>query len=87
MKSKKGIRITLNILLFGSVFFSPWYVTLIVVLLLLVLYNPLEIVLAGILIDALHGIELFGTEYVFTIFFLLLYVLFRVLKKNLLLYS
>lgn len=87
MKNKKVIRTVLDILLFGSVFIFPWYITVLISLILLALFKPFEIIAAGLLMDALYGVSFYGTDFLFTIIFLALYLASHFMKKNLLIYT
>jgi hypothetical protein len=49
-------RITLDILLFLSILFAPWWVSVLLSLFLLVYFdNFIEIIIAGIVMDTLYG--------------------------------
>lgn len=83
----KTLRVILDLLLVVSIFVFPWYFVVFLSLLLLMFFKPFEVVIVGVLMDALYGTELWGSEFVFTIMSLSALILIYFLKRNLLIYS
>ncbi len=53
------MRIFFDVLIFICVFVSPWYVPLILALLMSAFFDYIEIIFVGVMIDALYGGKLF----------------------------
>ncbi len=51
----RAIRITLGILLFASVLYFPWYVTLLIALIIVARTSGYEVLIAGLCVDLLYG--------------------------------
>ncbi len=79
-------RILIDIFIFLSILFFPWWITVILVIWGVFLFdNFYEALLAGLLIDLLYGTrteEFFGIWFVFFIIFLSIYFLAGKLKEN-----
>lgn len=84
------LRIFLNIFIFLSILFFPWWITLGVVLIILAIYNAYEVIVLGIFADALYSVPLvdfFNIQFVFTIIFVSLLVVSSFLKKKVIFYN
>ncbi len=83
-------RTIATVALFLSVFFLPWWITVLLAIVgILFIQNFYEVVVAGLLIDLLYGTDtslFFGFSAVFTIGALALVVLGERFKKNIRLY-
>jgi len=83
-------RIALNILLGISILFFPWWVSFIAGLTLLALHKAYEVVVWGLLFDALYGtpLEAFhNIQYLGTLVFFALFLLSIVVKKKIIFYQ
>jgi len=83
-------RILINISIFLSALFLPWWITLIFILLLVFSFIAPEILVWGFFIDVLYAAPVapfLGFEFIFTFFFLFLYFVAHYLKKRLVFYS
>ena len=85
------IRIIAGILLLLSIIFAYWWITWLLAIILL-FYFPIyyEIIICGIIYDALYGISLpqfWNIDYVFTFFSIVLFVLSIIIKKYLIIYE
>lgn len=79
------IRIVLNVLLFVSILFFPWWLTLVFGLVLLIRYAAYEIILYGFFADTIYGIplpEFYGIQFLCTaVFMIALFASFFIKKK------
>jgi len=80
------LRILADIIIFLSILFLPWWVTIFLVLFGIFFFNHFyEAIIAGILIDLLYGTraeEFFGIWFLFFIIFSSIYFFGEKLKKN-----
>ncbi|PIT91086.1 hypothetical protein COU17_02240 [Candidatus Kaiserbacteria bacterium CG10_big_fil_rev_8_21_14_0_10_49_17] len=76
------IRALLNVGLFASVLFFPWWVSLGFLGALLVRAPSFEVIIAGILLDALYAPS--GSVPIYTVSFTALYILSALLERRLL---
>lgn len=84
------VRILLSGLFFLSIFFFPWFVTVLLGLLLVVRYPAYEVVLGGLMLDFLYGASVPSFHigpYLFTIFFSATLVLSIYIKQKLVFYQ
>ena len=84
------LRIILNVLMFGSVLFFPWWFTIIIAICFLFAFNAYEVLFWGLLADILYGVSttnFFGIRFIFTIIFTLFFIGARILKKRLAYYD
>ncbi len=77
--------------MFGLIVYGYWWLTWIVAIALL-FYFPIyyEIILWGVIYDALYGIalpEFWNIRFIFTIFSIILFILSIVLRKRLIIYD
>jgi len=82
-------RILLNLLIFSSILFLPWWMTLFVVLVLLFALEAPEVLVWGLFIDVLYSVPLvlfFHFTFVFTFLFFVLFLFTKYLKKRLVFY-
>lgn len=82
-------RIFLNVLIFLSILFFPWWITAFFALILLFSFEAAEVIIWGLLIDTLYGIPLaifFHFTFVFTLLFMILFFVVQILKKRLVFY-
>ena len=83
------LRISLSVLFFASIFLFPWYISVLLSVVLLVLFNAYEVILGGLLLDTLYGTPILGyfdSESLFTLLFVILYILSFYIKKQLIFY-
>lgn len=82
-------RIILNILLFASILFLHWWVSIFIALILLVLHKSYELVLWGIFADSLYSSVdgLFGIQFIFTLIFILILLISIPVKKRVIFYG
>ncbi len=83
-------RISINILLFISVLYFPWWLTILIGILLLSLHNGVELLFWGLFADALFGVPLesfYGVQYLFTLLFFILIVLAVYVKQKMIFYN
>lgn len=85
------LRLVLNILLFLTILFLPWWFVLLAALALLIVFDAYEILFWGLFIDALYGnpstFILFSFEYVFTIGFLAVLIISFIIKRKVIFYD
>lgn len=86
------LRILLDILIFASIFYFSWWVTLVFVIIgILSFKNFYESIVAGLFFDLLYGtpaVEFSGIWFVYTMAFSAIYFLCeKKLKKNLRFYE
>lgn len=85
------LRIFVNIILFLSIFYLPWWSTIFFILLGTFLFrNFYEGIFAGLLLDLLYGTgvkEFYGVWFVFTASTLIFFVIGERLKKNIRIYE
>jgi len=82
-------RVILNLTLLISVLFLPWWVSIFFAVVLLVFFEAWEIMVWGVVFDALYSSPApisFGGEFVFTILFVSFFVVAGILKKRLIFY-
>lgn len=82
-------RIFLNILIFSSILFFPWWVTVFLSLILLFSFEASEVIVWGLFIDVLYSTPLvifFNFTFIFTLLFLILFFVVQVFKKRLIFY-
>lgn len=79
-------RIVFDAVLFGSLFVAPWYATVGLGILGLILFRKFwEVILAGFIIDALYyapGQKFIGHFGFFTIGAIILLIIFNIIKKK-----
>ncbi len=78
------IRLILNIALFISILFFPWYLTIILGLALVALYNSYEVLAWGFFADTLYATTLpalYGFQFIFTVIFLIQKILIWLSNK------
>lgn len=79
-------RIFADIVLFLAVFFAPWYWVVVLVVIFTALFSGYwEAILAGLFLDAMYSIQtggFYGRFGVFTLGFLFLYFILRIIKKK-----
>ena len=70
------IRIFLTIIFFVSVLFAPWWLSVLLAIILLSYFGAyFEVIVGGIVMDSMFGvpiIALFNTEFLYTIMFAIL---------------
>lgn len=87
-KSNIAVRVVLNALLLLSVAWFPWWVSLVVVIVLVSRYRAYEVILWGGMIDLLYGSTAsVGMPFLSTATFALLLALAEVIKPRLVFYS
>lgn len=83
-------RISINILLLISILYFPWWITIAIALLLLVLHNGVELLFWGVFADSLFGTQLlyfYDIQYLFTLLFFSLIFIAMYLKKKVIFYN
>jgi len=84
-------RIAADILVVLSIFYSPWWVTALIILSSFFIFkNFYEGIFAGFLIDVLYGVkatEFLGIWFVHFAFYFIFYMLSLKLKKNIRMYE
>lgn len=83
-------RIVFNILMFLSVLFLPWWVTVIVAMVFLSKFKAYEIIFWGVFADILYNASVpsfLNIEYLFTITFIVLLIISHYLKRRLMFYD
>lgn len=84
------LRIIINALLFSSILFFPWWITLFIAVAFLFMFEAYEVLLWGLFGDLLYGAPVAGflnIEFLFTLLFILLFIGVYFLKKKLILYN
>lgn len=84
------LRIIFNVLMFGSILFLPWWVTVIAAIAFLAFFNAYEILFWGLFADILYSApvpDFLNIEFIFTIIFFLFFVGAYFIKKKLILYN
>jgi len=85
------LRIFVNTILFLSVFYLPWWVTIFFVVIGIFLFkNFYEGIFVGLLIDLLYGTgakEFYGIWFVFTVSTAIFFILGERIKKNIRVYE
>jgi|GEM_PF-3729229 len=79
-------RILFNFALLLSLLYFPWWITALIGVLFIVSEQPFEIVIWGILIDALAGAPVpsfLGVEMLFTLSFFALLIIARLVRERL----
>ncbi len=72
-------RIILDILLFLSVLFAPWWVSVLLALIFMIYFrNFIEIIIAGFIIDILYG----NGQMYFTVGSLVVFVFLHLFKRK-----
>ena len=85
-----GLRIFLNVCVFLSILWFPWWVTIGFLLLLLGVSRAYEVLLWGVLLDVLYGAPLpdfFGVPLFFTLLCTLIVVVVEFIKPTLVFYE
>ena len=85
-----GIRAALNIAIFISILFFPWWISLALGILLIAVCKSYEVLVWGLFFDALYGTpldSLFGIEYVASVLFLFLFLVSFLVKKRVIFYK
>ena len=83
-------RISINILLFISTLYFPWWVTIAIGVLLLTLHTGVELLFWGIFADALFGTQLsyfYNVQYIFTLTFFVLIFIAVYIKRKMIFYN
>jgi hypothetical protein len=83
-------RIIFTILFFLSTFLFPWYVTIAFGIALVAVAPGYEIIIGGLVLDFVYGAvvpSFFTSPFSFTIFFVLIYIGSRIIKKRLVFYQ
>jgi len=83
-------RISINILLFISILYFPWWATFLIALLLLALHSGVELLFWGVFADALFGTKLlffYDVQFLFTLTFFALIFLALYIKKQIIFYN
>lgn len=83
------VRITLNILLFLSILFFPWWVSLAIGLILLIRYTAYELLAYGFFADTVYGIPLpglYNIQFLFTLVFFIALVASFYIKRKIIFY-
>lgn len=91
MKKQTLIRIIFGITTFCLIIWLPWWVTWLIAILLLFIF-PLyfEIILWGVIYDALYGIKLsvfWNMDYIFTLVCIVLFLLSFIIRKRFIIYE
>lgn len=83
------IRIILNISLLISILFLPWWVSILLGILILFLYKFYEIIIWGIFADSLYASidGFFGIQFIFTLTFTFLFLISILMKKRIIFYN
>jgi len=82
-------RILATVGLLVASFFVPWWFVLFLAVIVFFLYGAPELLIVGVVLDALHAepqSTFFGSEFVFTLIFLALFILILQIKKRLINY-
>mgnify|MGYP006929368560 CR=1 FL=1 len=77
------------ILLFESLLFFPWWLSLVIALLYLFLFKAYEVVALGFIADSLFAVPIAsfsGFLYVYTVLFIILFLVISILKKYIVYY-
>lgn len=85
-----SLRIQLNILLFIAILFLPWWLSFLIALSILIIFDGYELIGWGLFVDGLYGNQLenlFNLQYVFTLSSALLLILGFMLKKKIIYYD
>lgn len=88
--TRRIIRIFLDIMLFLSVLFAPWWASVLIAVTILSIADAFEVILAGVALDALYSTPLAGfamIEVLFTILFAGLFISAWYVKRHLLVYE
>jgi len=83
-------RIAIDLLLIVGAYLLPWWIILIAVIFVLFLFAIPEVVLIGVLLDALHAVPIpfyFEFEFIFTTLFIVLILAVTLVKRKLITYS
>lgn len=84
------LRIAFNVLMFASVLFLPWWVTVIVAVVFLFKFTAYEIMLWGVFADVLYSASVpsfYNIEFLFTIGAIVIFVLAYFIKRRLMFYD
>ncbi len=89
--NKTLLRISLDAIIFLSIFYFPWWVGMFLAVVgILFFSNFFEIFLVGYLLDLLYGTnvkEFYGIWFVFTLLSVVVYVIIEHIKKNIRFYE
>lgn len=78
------------VLLLESLLFFPWWLSLFVALLYLIIFEAYEVIALGLFADSLFSVSMspfFGFLYVYTVLFIILLVVTTKLKKYIIFYQ
>lgn len=84
------LRLIFSITMFASVFLCPWWITSILAVIVLFVWEAYEVIGAGFLLDAVYASQVplfFSIEYIFTIASILFFITIHLLKKRLIVYQ
>lgn len=84
------IRILLNLFLFFSILFLPWWFTLFAAVAFLFIFEAYEVLLWGLFADVLYSTPVpayFNIEFLFTLLFFILFIGIHYIKKRLRFYN
>lgn len=84
------LRIIMNIALALSILFFPWWVTGLLAVLMIFMFQAFEIILWGFIADTLYGAPVaayYNTEFLFTLLFVALLILIVPIKRRLIFYK
>jgi hypothetical protein len=84
------LRITLNLLIFSSILFLPWWFTALAAIGFMFAFEAYEVLLWGLIADIYYGAPVpayFNIEFLFTILFFILFAVIHFFKKKLLAYT
>lgn len=84
------LRLFLNICLFISVCFFPWWITIGFILLLLATARAYEVIFCGFIIDLLYGVPVPGfmnVPFLFTLLSGFLFLIVELIKPHLVFYE
>lgn len=84
------LRVVFNILMFGSILFLPWWVTIIIAIGFLFKFRAYEVILWGVFADVLYSsavISFSNIQFLFTATFVVFFVLAYFIKKRLMFYD
>lgn len=85
-----GRRTILNLSLFLSILFFPWWISLFVAVLLLVFHRAYEVLFWALFFDSLYGApleSLWGIEYLATFALLIIFFVLEMVKKKMIFYE
>lgn len=83
------LRIIFNLLIFTSILFLPWWFTVIIAISFLFMFTSYEVILLGLFADILYSSSVpsfFNIEFLFTIVFIILFIIVYFVKNKLIFY-